>query len=71
MTEPKYADALVVVDLVGSTGNAFYILGATGRALKDAGASPLECSQYQEDATSSDYEHLLAVTREWVTLVTV
>jgi hypothetical protein len=68
---PKYEDALVVVDLHGSTGNAYYILGKTVAELTAAGATEDERDTYQEDATSSDYEHLLAVTREWVTLVTV
>ena len=54
------------VRLVGQDGNAFSILGRVSQALKRAGYTPEEVKQYQEEATSGDYNHLLMVTMEWV-----
>jgi hypothetical protein len=47
-------------------GNAFAIMAAVRRALKAAGATPEELSQYQEESMSGDYDHLLRVAMEWV-----
>jgi len=54
------------VKLVGEDGNAFAILGRVIKALKRAGYTEEEIKQYRKDATSGDYDHLLAVTLEWV-----
>ncbi len=54
------------VKLVGEDGNAFAILGRVRRALRDAGASPECVERYTREATSGDYDHLLAVTIEYV-----
>jgi hypothetical protein len=56
------------VKLIGKDGNAFYILGATIKALREAGMEA-EAEQYQKEATSGDYNHLLAVTMEYVDVV--
>jgi hypothetical protein len=55
----------VRVKLVGEDGNAFAIMGRVKRALQRAGHSEL-AEQYIKDATSGDYNHLLAVTMEYV-----
>ena len=65
--EIKYPDITVDLgNLRGPDGNAFAILGRVGRALRDAGLTDAVVTQYTEEATAGDYEHLLAVTRRWV-----
>ena len=55
----------VRVKLVGEDGNAFAIMGRVRRALIKAGHKDL-AEQYIKEATSGDYDHLLAVTMEYV-----
>lgn len=55
-----------VVQLIGMDGNAFSIMGRVTRALRGAGYTKEEIDRYTADATSGDYNHLLAVTMEWV-----
>ncbi len=54
------------VRLIGEDGNAFSILGRVRRALKVAGASEEYVERYTREATSGDYNLLLAVTLEYV-----
>jgi len=61
---PKYPDVNVV--LVGEDGNAFFILGKVMKALRRADVSPEEISEFQKEATSGDYDHLLQTTMQWV-----
>lgn len=60
----KYPD--IEVELIGKDGNAFYILGAVQKALRNAGVSAEEIAKYGEEATAGDYNHLLRTTMEWV-----
>lgn len=60
----KYPD--VRVPLLGDEGNAFAILGRVQKALKQAGVDREEVAEYMTEATSGDYDHLLATTMEWV-----
>ena len=55
----------VKVKLLGESGNAFYILGKTIKALKQAGYEDL-AKEYQAEATKGDYDHLLRVTMDYV-----
>ena len=57
----KYPD--IKVKLLGEDGNAFAIMGAVSKALKNAGVDP---KPYQTEATAGDYGNLLRVTQEWV-----
>ena len=57
--------ANIKVRLLGNDGNAFYILGTVKRALEKAGYKDL-AKQYMKEATTGDYNHLLAVTQEYV-----
>jgi hypothetical protein len=57
------------VSLIGHDGNAFSIMGAVTKAMRRAGVSREEQNQYFEEATSGDYNHLLAVTSKWVEIV--
>lgn len=52
----------MTLDLEGPGGNAFSILGAFRRAARHAGWSKEEIDIVFEEATSSDYEHLLETT---------
>jgi len=54
------------VKLIGQDGNAFLILGRVKQALKSAGADKEYIDQYISKATSGDYNHLLAVSMEYV-----
>jgi hypothetical protein len=55
----------VTVKLIGEDGNAYSILGRVSKALKCSG-QPEAAAEYLERATEGDYNHLLAVTLEYV-----
>lgn len=57
----------VKVRLIGQDGNAFAIIGRVIRAMREAGVSKEIIAEYQKEAMSGDYEHLLATTLEYVT----
>lgn len=54
----------VKLQLVGLDGNAFSILGAFNRAAKREGWTKQEIDAVTKDATSKDYDHLLATIAE-------
>jgi len=54
------------VKLIGQDGNAFAIMGSVKQALKSAGAGKEYIDQYISEATSGDYDHLLAISMEYV-----
>jgi len=54
------------VQLTGEDGNAFAIMAAVIRGLRQAGATPDEVGEYQAEAMSGDYNNLLRVSMEWV-----
>lgn len=62
----KYPE--IKVKLVGSDGNAFAVMGKVAGALRRAGVSQEERDQFFAEATSGDYNHLLQVCMEWVTV---
>jgi hypothetical protein len=64
MSEVKYPQ--VKVELVGQDGNAFFILGRVQGAMKRAGLSKEQIKEYMDEATSGDYNHLLATTMKFV-----
>lgn len=55
----------VEVRLVGYDGNAFVILGRCSQAARRAGVSKEEIDAFMEEATSGDYNHLLATCMKW------
>ena len=63
MTEPRRKPT---VKLIGLDGNAFSIMGRVKQALKRAGADKEFIDQYLSEATSGDYDHLLAVSMGYV-----
>lgn len=56
----------VDVELAGHDGNAFAIMGRVRAALREAGATDEELSQYYAESTAGDYDNLLRVAMEWV-----
>lgn len=56
------------VHLVGEDGNAFGVLGAVRQALRDAGVSADEQQEFYDEATSGNYDHLLATVAAWVVI---
>ena len=52
--------------LVGVDGNAYSVMGYVSMAMKQAGYTEEEIKQYTKQAMSSDYNHLLAVSIEFV-----
>lgn len=60
---PKYPNIKVL--LTGKDGNAFAVLGAVSKALRNGGVSKVEVHQFMTEATSGDYDHLLQTCIEW------
>jgi len=60
----KFPDAIVKIS--GVNGNAFSVMGSVLNALRRAGATVDEMNEYKADAMSSDYNHLLLVSMQWV-----
>jgi hypothetical protein len=54
------------VQLIGEDGNAFAVLGRVQKALRKAGVSKEERDEFLAEATSGDYDHLLATVMDWV-----
>lgn len=60
---PKYPN--IKVKLVGCDGNAFAILGCCFAAMKKSGLPKSEQDEFYKQATSSDYNNLLATCVQW------
>jgi hypothetical protein len=56
----------VTVKLTGIDSNAFAIMGAVKKALKQAGATAEEQEQFLTEAMSGDYDNLLRTACQWV-----
>jgi len=63
-------DETVVVEMRGPSGNAWAVMGAVAKALRENGRGDL-VAEYQKRATSGDYENLLKVSEEYVTIMRV
>jgi hypothetical protein len=61
---PKYPD--ITVQLTGTDGNAFAVLGKVSRALRQAGVPDDERQAFMAEATQGNYDHLLQVVWQWV-----
>lgn len=64
MFSPKYPN--VGVQLTGSDGNAFAVMAAVGRALRNAKVPQTEIATFRQEAMSGDYDNLLRVCMSWV-----
>lgn len=60
---PKYPN--IKVKLLGEDGNAFFILGRCLQAMRRAGISEKERDEFRKEATSGNYDHLLATCFKW------
>ena len=60
---PKYPE--ITVELVGKDGHAFNVLGICRRAMKRARLPESEIEAFTAEATSGNYDHLLATCCEW------
>lgn len=70
MTMPNESNAPrtnAVVELLGQDGNAFAILGRVRRAILRSNHPEL-VDQFVQEATSGDYDHLLATCFVYVTV---
>lgn len=61
---PRFPD--VHVPLVGEDGNAFFIIGRVCKALRRGGATTQEVDEFCKEASSGNYDHLLATVQRWV-----
>jgi hypothetical protein len=66
MTATKIRYPEIEVQLSGTDGNAFAIMGRVGKALKRAGLSQTEVDEFYAEAKSADYDHLLQTCFRWV-----
>ena len=55
----------VHVKLIGEDGNAFLIIGRVSKALRRGGYGNL-VDEFQKEATSGDYDHVLATCMKYV-----
>ena len=53
-------------DLVGVDGNAFSIMAYVKTAMREAGFSKKERSEYVEDCMRGDYDRLLILSEEMI-----
>ncbi len=60
----KYDD--IRVQLTGTDGNAFAVIGRVNKALIRAGILVAERDQFVREAMSGDYDHLLQTCMKWV-----
>jgi len=58
----------IEVQLSGQDGNAFTVLGLVRRALREGGVPQPEIDEFTAHATAGDYEHLLGVVQQWVSV---
>jgi hypothetical protein len=66
VTGPRFN---VDVQLTGTDGNAFALIGKVRRALREAGASREEQAEFIDAATFADYDNLLRTAMEWVNVL--
>lgn len=64
MSEPKYPE--IEVQLSGEDGNAFSVIGRVQKALRRGGVSQEEQDEFRKEATSGDYDNVLATAMKWV-----
>lgn len=62
----RYPD--IKVKLTGKDGNAFVVLGRVKDALREAKVPQADITKFLRQATSGDYDHLLQMCMQWVTV---
>lgn len=63
MSEIKYPN--ITVNIIGRDGNGFYILGVCQKAMRRNHFLQSEIDLFMKEATSGDYNHLLATVMAW------
>ena len=66
MSITKYPN--IEVELTGTDGNAWSIVGNVQRSLRKAQVPKEEIEQFVSEATSGDYNNLLATAMRWVSV---
>ena len=56
----------VDVQLTGTDGNAFALIGKVIAGIKKAGGTSEDVRAFQDEAMSGDYNHLLRTCMQWV-----
>jgi len=56
----------VDVQLTGTDGNAFVLMGKVSAGIKKAGGTSEDVRAFQDEAMSGDYNHLLRTCMQWV-----
>ena len=64
MTDPKYPE--IEVELSGSDGNAFAIIGKVSKALRRGGVDKEEITLFSTEAMSGDYDNVIQTAMKWV-----
>jgi hypothetical protein len=67
MSEPRYPE--ITVQLTGTNGNAYAVLGQVRRALRKAELGDAVVKEFTDEATAGDYDHLLATCMNWVNVL--
>ncbi len=65
MSEAKYPNVKVKINLAGPQGNAFAVLGICSAKAREKGVSEAEIKAFSKEAMSGDYGHLLRVCSKW------
>jgi hypothetical protein len=63
MMETKFD---VDVQLTGTDGNAFALMGKVIEGIRSAGGTSQDVSAFQKEAMAGDYDHLLRTCMAWV-----
>ena len=58
----------IEVQLTGNDGNAFSIMGQVTKAMRRGGCTKQQCDEYMEQAMSGDYNNLLMVSMDTVSV---
>jgi hypothetical protein len=64
---PKYPD--IIVELMGTDGNAFAVLGKVTQALRRADLPKDVCEAFRQEATAGNYDALLQTVMRWVDVI--
>lgn len=57
---------MVTVDLIGTDGNAFSIIGKVTKAMRRGGIDAETINEFTTEAMSGDYDHLLRTVMDYV-----
>lgn len=56
----------ITVQLTGTDGNAFAVIGKVRAALRKANVPAAEIEEFTTEATSGDYDNVLVTAMRWV-----